>query len=94
MRAATRHRAALLFLTLGPIAACTIRVMQPAPLAGAGQATAAPKPDTGKTDIPWKPYELDAYTRDHFADSRERIQQALNAQVVQPLGPTVPRSSR
>ena len=37
--------------------------------------------------------EVDAYTRDHFADSRERIQQALNAQVVQPLGPTAPGSS-
>ena len=30
--------------------------------------------------------ELDSYTRAHFADSRARIQQALNAQVVQPLG--------
>jgi Met-zincin/Domain of unknown function (DUF5117)/Domain of unknown function (DUF5118) len=57
MRAATRHRAALLLLTLSPIAACTIRVIQPAPLAGPGQATAAaPKPDTGRKDIPWKPF--------------------------------------
>ncbi len=37
--------------------------------------------------------ELDAYTRDHFADSRERIQHALNAQVVQPVGPTAPGST-
>jgi len=32
--------------------------------------------------------ELDAYTQAHYADSRQRIEQALNAQVVQPLGPT------
>src|SRR3989449_2113125 len=32
--------------------------------------------------------ELDGYTQAHFADSRQRIEQALNAQVVQPLGPT------
>ena len=34
--------------------------------------------------------ELDGYTQAHFADSRQRIDQALNAQVVQPLGPTPP----
>ncbi len=34
--------------------------------------------------------ELDGYTQAHFADSRQRIEQALNAQVVQPLGPTPP----
>jgi hypothetical protein len=32
--------------------------------------------------------ELDGYTQAHYADSRQRIEQALNAQVVQPLGPT------
>ena len=31
--------------------------------------------------------QLDAYTRAHFADSRQRILQTLNAQVVQPVGP-------
>src|SRR2546430_16814686 len=34
--------------------------------------------------------ELDGYTQAHFADSRQRIEQALNAQVVQPLGPPPP----
>jgi len=34
--------------------------------------------------------ELDGYTQAHFADSRQRIRQALNAQVVQPLGPRPP----
>src|SRR5439155_255836 len=33
---------------------------------------------------------LDGYTQAHFADSRQRIDQALNAQVVQQLGPTPP----
>src|SRR5439155_1142023 len=32
--------------------------------------------------------ELDGYTQAHYANSRQRIEQALNAQVVQPLGPT------
>lgn len=31
--------------------------------------------------------QLDVYTRAHLADSRQRIQQALNAQVVQSAGP-------
>lgn len=31
--------------------------------------------------------QLDVYTRAHLADSRQRIQQALNAQVVQSGGP-------
>ena len=34
--------------------------------------------------------ELDGYTQAHFADSRQRILQTLNAQVVQPLGPRPP----
>ena len=34
--------------------------------------------------------ELDGYTQAHFADSRQRIEQALNAQVLQPLGLTPP----
>src|SRR5207247_402214 len=32
--------------------------------------------------------ELDGYTQAHFADSRQRIEPALSAQAVQPLGPT------
>jgi hypothetical protein len=32
--------------------------------------------------------DLDAYTQAHLADSRERINQALNAQVIQTAGTT------
>jgi predicted ABC-class ATPase len=44
--------------------------------------------DLGRALVPAN--ELDAYTQAHFADSRQRIQQALNAQVVQPLGSRSP----
>ena len=42
----------------------------------------------GRAQVPAN--ELDGYTQAHFSDSRQRIQQALNAQVVQPLGPRPP----
>src|SRR2546428_14147493 len=53
MRLATRSRTSLLVSLLVVAVACTIRVIQPAPLAGPG---GGPKPDSSKKDLPWKPF--------------------------------------
>src|SRR2546430_15629931 len=55
-------RPALLVSLVVLSAACTIRVIQPAPAAapggggGAGGAGGGPKPDSAKKDLPWKPF--------------------------------------
>src|SRR5437660_7456002 len=52
-------RPALLVSLVALSAACTIRVIQPAPAAapgGAGGAGGGPKPDSAKKDLPWKPF--------------------------------------
>src|SRR5438067_9834730 len=46
-------RPALLVSLLAVSAACTIRVIQPAPAAAPG---GGPKPDSAKRDLPWKPF--------------------------------------
>src|SRR5204862_8127395 len=46
-------RPALLVTVLILYAACTIRVIQPAPAADSG---GGPKPDSAKKDLPWKPF--------------------------------------
>src|SRR5947208_2356472 len=48
-------RPALLVSLLVLSAACTIRVIQPAPAAVSG---GGPKPDSAKQDLPWKPFEV------------------------------------
>src|SRR5437867_6027895 len=47
-------RPALLVSLLAVSAACTIRVIQPAPAAAPGGGS--PKPDSAKRDLPWKPF--------------------------------------
>src|SRR5207248_5553616 len=59
MRLATRSRTSLLVSLLVLAVACTIRVIQPAPLggpAGGGGGGGGPKPDSAKKDLPWKPF--------------------------------------
>src|SRR3989454_8766323 len=53
MHPMTRSRAPLVLSLLAVVAACTIRVIQPAaaPAPGGG-----PKPDSAKKDLPWKPF--------------------------------------
>src|SRR5438552_19054469 len=55
MRLATRFRTSLLVSLLVVAVACTIRVIQPAPLAGPAGG-GGPKPDSAKKDLPWKPF--------------------------------------
>ena len=56
MRLATRSRTSLLVSLLVVAVACTIRVIQPAPLGGPGGGGGGPKPDSTKKDLPWKPF--------------------------------------
>src|SRR2546427_318819 len=55
MRLATRFRTSPLVSLLVVAVGCTIRVIQPAPLAGP-PGGGGPKPDSAKKDLPWKPF--------------------------------------